>query len=449
MNGRIINPQCLNPNGPSGRGGQRHSNSQHAFPPLTPSMPQGPAYGFPQADAAGMPIPNQPGMLRDFGSPPGSAYGSPGVEGRLGISPTLKGFSALDAPLPASYNSQDIPNIAKFGPNGSSVPVKSGWNPLTSSSPTISMTSNTAFPSMDSMASREAHEIGTSPPTSNNFPEPRRIILSSRQSHLNDSVSASLPAQARETDTLSGFKPGQPIPSRVEDDEGGKGEEFLPSSLSELLTDREKLRRFSRSEEDRPAGTRASMSSFGSPGSPSHASPSRFGAFFASQAKRDRAETLNSTQAPFGHVGSPLRSSSSTVNSKPREFSSGSPSFGPISPPMTSERPQSISSLSEQLRELRMGGPGRGDGPEVSQLSQLSQLSQMGLKQPPIQATNRDSRGSIAGGPGRDKVDDEPYLFSMEDLKDDSSVDGGKREDAAEGRRFADVAAMAPSNGDS
>lgn len=406
---------------------------------------QSPAFYPPGPETSTMPIPTQPGahVTRGFGaSPPGSHFGSPVRDGRLGPSPQIKGFSALDTTLPASYNSQDLPNAIKVGPHATSVPVKTGWGPLTSSSPTTSTTAT--YSNLDTLAISDSRDIPNSPPAASQFVEPRRILFSSeRNASAANHVSASVPVHQHESDALSSFKPGRPVPGRQEDDDDAKGEEYIPSSLSDLLTDREKLRRFSRSEEERPVGIgRTSISSVGSPGSPSHASPSRFGAFFASQKKDKPEQASHPGSSPFGHVGSPLRGSSiSMATSKPRDFS-GSPSFGPISPPRSTDRLQFVSSLSEQLKGMGIDRPaGRSEGSEqvTAPATRPPQTTNAGASST-MPTPKRDVRSGTVGSGGRDRIDEEEGLFSMEDMEDGSSANGKRSLDGP--RRFADVAAM-------
>lgn len=385
----------------------------------------------------------------DFGSPPGSPYGSPYQDSRMPMSPAFRGFSALDAPLPGSYNSQDVPNIAKFGPNATSVPVKSGWGPLTSNTTTTSTANNQAFGSIDPLALPEANGFGSSPPhTSRAEVQPRRIMHSDRRSLLDDPISASMPAHAQPAEHIRAFRLNAAMADHEEEE--GQGEEFVPSSLSDLLTEKEKMRRFSRSaEEDHGFGDRPSRSSFGSVGdskvgSPSHASPSRFGPFFASQqAKKDALDSAAyHGTSPFGHVGSPLRNSSLHPNaSKGRDFS-GSPSFGPISPPRSNDRREFVSSLSEQLKGMRVSSGSKGDAPEQNlQLhSATVRHSSNPVAIPNLGLSGRKDRNvsNTTAGP---RPDEEPCVFPMEDDLDLGPTERRRVPIAAAPRRFADAAA--------
>ena len=73
-----------------------------------------------------------PTIDTSYVSHPGSAYGSPRedeMQNRfgLGLSPVpSKGLSVLDAPLPASFDSNGVSWIARNGPVAASVPTKFG-----------------------------------------------------------------------------------------------------------------------------------------------------------------------------------------------------------------------------------------------------------------------------------------------------------------------------------
>lgn len=399
-----------------------------------------------------MRIPTQHEGHMDFGSPPGSPYGSPIHDSRMPLSPAFRGFSALDAPLPASYNSQDVPNIARFGPNANSVPVKSGWGPLNTSTATSSHIAHQHHGGIDPLVLPESNGFPSSPPHASRIEaQPRQIMHSSRRYLLADPVSSSMPAHAQPPDEIRAFRLNAAM---ADHEEEGQGEEFLPSSLSDLLTEKEKMRRFSRSaEEDSGLGPGPSRSSFGSHGdskvgSPSYASPSRFGPFFASQqAKKDALDsTSQHGSSPFGHVGSPLRNSSLHPSAtKPRDFS-GSPSFGPISPPRSNDRREFVSSLSEQLKGMRVSSGSKNDGAE-----QNLHLHSAAVRHSSNPTGSSSTAVGIAQGSKKDRIvsgaanaprpDEEPCVFSMEDDLDLGSADRRRAPASTAPRRFADVAA--------
>jgi hypothetical protein len=81
-----------------------------------------------------------PTIDTSYSSNPGSAYGSPREEDTIsrfgvGLSPNNRALNILDAPLPASFDSNGISHAARYGPWPASVPSKFG---LESPSPSLS-----------------------------------------------------------------------------------------------------------------------------------------------------------------------------------------------------------------------------------------------------------------------------------------------------------------------
>jgi hypothetical protein len=257
----------------------------------------------------------------------GSVFGSPRdddvVALRLGmaLSPR-KGLSALDAPMPASFDSNGISHAARFpaAPWSSSMPTKFGLESPAASlnvqreatpSEALRMLHTSAFYGSDQMAPPPSH-----PSSSNSPPQPigpigdeyfekKRTLHSSRLSR-GRMMSASMP---------------KTVDHDWDHDFSFAEEDYVPKDLSDLLTPAEKARRGSTRDEDLnsyhdplAAATASAGGSmrFGSPGA---ASPSRWGPLF----QRQREEELESQSprpsskfppATFGHVGSPLRNSS-------------------------------------------------------------------------------------------------------------------------------------------
>ena len=363
-----------------------------------------------------------PHELVDFGSPPGSAFGSPAFEGQLGMSPPFR--SALDAPLPPTFSSQDQPNIQKFGQHAMSVPAKGGLGPLINNSPTSSNANHESFSNLDS-ALNEKLDLGSSPPETRAEVAPRRILPTGRSLRSSEFPS-SMPIRDRE-DILRTLERRQQL--EFENHE----EDFLPQSLSDLLTPQEKMRRFSRSQDDPSMTGRPSHSSLvSSPnskfGSPTGASPSRFSGFFAEQAKRE-AEAANPRigSSPFGHVGSPLRNS--TISANARDLGGHSPSFGPISPPGSKDRPGGVSRLSEQLRVARHPLPVDAvNQPPASSLSAATSTPR-GFG-PGSNIVRRERVFSTGSGTASDRHEEEDScFFSIEDMEDDDMI--RKRKEAS------------------
>ena len=326
-----------------------------------------------------------------FSSHPGSVYGSPpaDVHGRLPTSPNLLPSTAMDAPLPASFDSQGISHAARYGPIAKSVPSTFGLE-----SPPSSLPNTRAF--MDGSAAalqqlrysaygenqRRAAQLGqqaSSPPT-----EPvqfgRRVMHSERLSTRPNMISSSLGAN----NPMNVISAAELVSDEDWGEEFALGEDLVPNSLHELLTPQERARRLSRNgEEDSPGAGRRSLSGFGTPndnlyvgnqpsklGSPSTGlgtSPSRFSHLFASKNANSAsvskqpsltelaarsptsAELIESgyanrpSQNAFSsHLGSPLRNSSlypsSAANSTPTSYptsasKSSSPALRPVGSP--------------------------------------------------------------------------------------------------------------------
>jgi hypothetical protein len=270
-------------------------------------------------------------------------------------------LSALDAPLPASFDSQGISYIARHGPVAASVPSKFGLESPSSSLPKKAVLPSGALRSLhDSAFGREnrstSSNFGSSPSGPSEEYTGQRIMHSQRVTRQK-MLSASLP------------RPG----TTGADDWGdeilfGGEEDYLPSNLTHLLNAEEKTRRFSGRQED-PSALRDNLSGRATPaevsskvGSPNTGSPSRFSALFTKQKREEESNGMSNSS--FGHVGSPLRNSSLHLGSSPsmraisRTISGDLPSqIG--SPPR--QTPMSI--LSQQLQRTRLSRTDSSDGP--------------------------------------------------------------------------------------
>lgn len=290
---------------------------------LSHTQQHGPAPPISNYDGLGIPV-----VGSDVGEP-GSQFGSPVDEPRL-MSPI--GRTALEATLPASFDSQGVSTNARLGPFAASLPTNVG---LGMSSPPpqrfgggsdiLKNLHDTAF-GLDSLIS--SSNLGSSPPT-DGVP---RFLHSSARLQRPKMMSASLPR-----------------PSALDDleDHFPMEEDFLPTSLhDDVLTPQERRRRLSRTEQDKDFSLGIFSNSTTAPkvGSPLASSPSRFGALFAKQRAAKKEEE-------FGHIGSPLRDSPIGFRSSPlavaaqRAPGSGS-GDGPSSPFLASP---SMYSLSQQF----------------------------------------------------------------------------------------------------
>ncbi len=390
----------------------------HAHPP-PPPMPYGPAYPYAIPDEfapmATMPPPNMDIPTFDMGfvaSRPDSNYGSPRDESRLPLSPAIKGLSALDAPLPASFDSNGVSWIARNGPVAASVPSKFGL--LESPKPSEALrTLHDAVYGNGDRGQAVSSNLGSTPPTTMADPIGPRIMHSQRFTKPK-MMSASLPRAAVNDDWDSTF---------------AFEEDFIPNSLHELLTPQEKMRRFSRSAvEDEGLNTRMSLSGIGTPadssskvGSPLASSPSRFGPLVSRQRRDEDLATQNTMiTSGFGHVGSPLRNSTLHPGASPALRAISRPTPGDISPHFASPpRQTSMSMISQQLQRTRLSraesssgsiesaGPGPGSG----------KLGGMGTT-----ATKLDrvvSSSSVNHNRTVSSIDEEPgEVFSMEEEED-------------------------------
>ena len=301
-------------------------------------------------------------------SHPGSKYGSPRDDSRLPLSPVAH-LSALDAPMPASFDSQGISYMARHGPVAASMPSKFGLE-----SPPSSLPKKAALPSdalrnlHDSAFGRDSRtkalNLGSSPLGSGDEGLGQRMMHSQRLAKQK-MMSSSLPrARANAADDW---------------DEGfifGGEEDFLPTSLHDLLTPQEKMRRLSRTEQE-PNATRESLSGLGTPadssskvGSPGAASPSRYGALFARQRRDEDGNNNNPppTTSAFGHVGSPLRNSSLHPSASPSlRATSNHTISGDMSPYFASPpRQSSMSMISQQLSRSRLASRAPDPSPSGS-----------------------------------------------------------------------------------
>ena len=313
-----------------------------------------------------------------YGSHPDSKYGSSREDSRyLSFSPSAR-LSVLDAPLPASFDSQGISYMARHGPVAASLPSKMG---LLESSPSGSLPQKTSIPldsvsniSGPSLIGRETRnrgsELGSSPFGSGDEGLGPRFMHSRRQP---------------KPKILSTSMPRVDIPIEDSDDDAfhfsGGEEDYIPTSIhDQVFTRDEQQRRYSRTEQDRRPII-DSLSGIGTPadssskvGSPTAGSPSRYGTLFARQQQQQVEQypaVATSPTSAFGHVGSPLRNSSFHLGASPsvRSASNSTKVSGDISPSFPSlsspPRQSSMSVLSQQLSRTRISSKtadAAGDG---------------------------------------------------------------------------------------
>ncbi|KAF2478087.1 uncharacterized protein BDR25DRAFT_7890 [Lindgomyces ingoldianus] len=376
-----------------------------------------------------------------FSSHPGSQYGSPPNEGgRLPISPVQKGLTVMDVQLPASFDSQGISHMARYGPIASSVPAKFlGSSPPSSyqnDSPAVRNLHNSAFG--DDSRSRA---LASSPPDSIEQPVGRRIMHSEMGASRPRGMNFSASVGARAPMTINDEWDDSELIGKFEED-------MIPSSLHEdLFTEQEKRRHLSRDHGDNDGNSlshRHSLSRLGaSPtasdvkvGSPSAAtsSPSRFQSLWG-KSRQTNDGGVESGSLPgvsaFGHVGSPLRNSSLHPSASPSmraRATSGESSPFVSSPP----RQASMSMISQQLQRTRLSsraseGPeaaGLGSNPLHPGINRVTSGSSIVSSSGRLGMDRAVSTSSI----GRERIEEEQGLFSMEE---EDEIERGKNKDAA------------------
>ncbi|PSN64524.1 hypothetical protein BS50DRAFT_498441 [Corynespora cassiicola Philippines] len=451
-NGHVVNRNHI--------GGSSHFNRvniQHHNEPAPNSSlltmqahmaPMQPNYPFPGQDeyfGGHKPYDMIPTIDTTFSSHPGSNYGSPPNEnGRLPISPVQKGLSVMDVQLPASFDSQGVSHAARYGPMASSVPAKFLANSPPSSfqgdSPALRNLHDSAFGD----GSRRAAALGSSPPESIEQPIGRRILHSElggwrSRNTLSSSVGAR-PALAMnddwdESDLIGKFE-----------------EELLPSSLNDLLTPQEKMRRFSRDHGDNDGNSlshRTSLSRLGaSPtasdlkvGSPTGltSSPSRFQSFWG-KSRTSNNDGMESGSLPgtsaFGHVGSPLRNSTLHPGASPSLRAMNRPTSGEASPFVSSPpRQASMSMISQQLQRTRLSSRASEEPGLHPGVPRVTSASSMGSTGGRLGMDRAVSSSSI----NRERIEEEQGLFSMEEEEDMNakSKDGASTTSSSSNKRLS------------
>lgn len=409
-------------------------------------------------------------------SNPASAYGSPRDDDtlnrfNLGLSPNAKGLSVLDAPLPASFDSNGISHAARYGPWPSSVPSKFGLESPSSSlnaakdartSETLKLLHDSAFGSPgyqppSTLGAGGMGGFGSSPPVGSapygglggdEFLGRKAMHSSSFRYSKPRAMSSSVPKVDRDWDVEFLFE-----------------EDYVPGALAnEVLTPAEKARRGStntvRGFDGMEPTTESVPTGATKFGSPMAASPSRWGSFFQRQKEEEAQESGSlghvgsgrsikasafghvGSPSAFGHVGSPLRNSSlaSAITSElDGELSNGQSSRG---------GPEAMSALTQQIQRTRLG-----DDPSSGPNAHLSPHIP---RNPGANGAGRLERhvstGSI-GSSGRFTTpideEDSSFVFSMEeepeedaDTKARKRTSGGPLKTSSSGWSYASAAAI-------
>lgn len=340
----------------------------------------------------------------------GSQYGSPRDDDSrfgLGLSPINgKGLSVLDAPLPASFDSNGISNAARFpaAPWPSSVPSKFGLE-----SPTPSLSNAKDSRTSDTLKALHSSAFGSEhmstplagSPTNSHHGNGlegeyygRRTMHSSRFARPK-MLSASMPkttTAVMDNDWEDDFA--------FDDNSDNVPENYVPENLQDLLTPAEKARRGSIRADDVDVNAIRY-------GSPIGSSPGRFGSDELSRSARGQASA-------FGHVGSPLRNSTLAqemgANGRPSVMRSGS---------------ESMSVLSQQLQRSRLDDAPGSSSPLLHPSAARSSAKSGHMER-------HVSSGSISSsvtGRYTTPIDEEnaDVMFSMDDDEDPAAKEKAKK----------------------
>ncbi|KAK5653691.1 hypothetical protein OQA88_8722 [Cercophora sp. LCS_1] len=392
-----------------------------------------------------------------YTSNPTSAYGSPRDEDTnrfgLGLSPVNgKGLSVLDAPLPASFDSNGISHAARYGPWPSSVPSKFGLESPSPSlnaakdgrtSETLKLLHDSAFGPGDHLSPSaidvaDINGFGSSPPVGS---AAQGLTLLGGEEYYGKKTMHSSSLRFSKPRLMSSSAP------KIDRDwEPGFlfEEDYVPGALAnEVLTPAEKARRGSTAgtirgvdcSEPLTDSLPVATTKFGSPAAA--ASPSRWGSFFQRQRDEEALELGGSSRSlknvsAFGHVGSPLRNSS--LASAITEFNVDSGDR----PGSANNGGESLSVLTQQLRRTRLG-----DDAPLSTSPHLHPNAARNTGSSPIAGVigkerererglerhvSSGSIGSSVTGRFTTPIDEEDpaFVFSMEE-EDDAQVRARKR----------------------
>ena len=349
-------------------------------------------------------------------SPPGSHFGSPLEDAQFPKSPVENLRTALNAPLPQSFDPNGLSHIAKYGPLGQSVPDKFGMKSPPASLPKRGIqapeTSTSSRAGVIGSNLRNGTVLGSSPHAQDE-PAGQKPMHSQRNARSNR-LSASVP---------------QGGPLEDWDDNFTFEQDLLPNSVrDEVLTPQEKIRRLSRTDQDtnllRDQSSGLAIPSGGSSkvGSPSMAgSPSRYRAIFEQQQQQKEKREQDSGTNGFttlGHVGSPLRES---------WMANGS----------SSTSPNTLSGISQQMARMQLN---RTESSESSS----GRLYPPGTRYSSAPTGRFERSGLASPGFSSTRIDEEVegLVFSMDE-------DGSKRSSTAWGGRSPLLNAMDASNASS
>ncbi|KAH7018166.1 uncharacterized protein B0I36DRAFT_253690 [Microdochium trichocladiopsis] len=356
-----------------------------------------------------------------------SQYGSPRDEDAsrfgLGLSPlAAKGLSVLDAPLPASFDSNGVSHAARHpaGPFPSSVPSQFGID-----SPSPSLTAQRDGRTSEALKLLHHSAFGGSDRLS------ATVTPSSPPSHTPDEYFGKRPMHSSrfaKPKMLSSSAPRSNIDRDWESDFSFLEEDYVPDNLRDLLTPAEKARRGSRAAEDeamnRP-GASPALTGLNTPsgdisalkfGSPLASSPGRWGPSSFHRPIEDaesRRQAAAASAGAFGHVGSPLRNSSlSSSMSHLHNAKAGGIEGG-------------VGALSQQLQRTRIDGAG-GESPRLHPHSHLARPANGRSGERHVSSSSISSSARYTTPIGEE---DGEFVFAMDEDGDrDSTIRARKRQ---------------------
>jgi hypothetical protein len=365
---------------------------------------------------------------------PDSKYGSPREDGRWPLSPLAgshRGLSILDAPLPPSLDSNDISYFARHGPIAASVPSKFGMDSPPSSLPPQSDALKSLYASAYDDSRGRTVSQGQSPPNGSEEYFGSRTMHSQRVSRQKV-FSSSVPRQFAPEDWDTGFN--------FEDDTN-------PVGRQDFFRQSERSIRFARPDDEASVSNIVSIGGLGSPGegsskvgSPNTSTPSRFGPLFTRQKRED--ETSNPLSI-LGHVGSPLRMTTSHLGTSPGVRAISRPTSGDSSPYFSSppRNSVSISAITQQLQRSHIQRTESDKGESGGHYSPGHYTASKLMNNSSSRGLSRALSSSSIGGRGNvTSIDEEKdeFVFSMDE--DDSKRLSGDR--WGSGRRSPAVGAI-------
>ncbi|KAI5806210.1 hypothetical protein EDC01DRAFT_138532 [Geopyxis carbonaria] len=317
----------------------------------TPNHSLGGQEDFPPL--GGQPIPQIDQTISS--SLPDSQFGgSPRNQDGFQMSPLASShrtLGPLDATLPASIDRYDYSYYAKHGPFASSVPNTFGVdspppslpNSIRGGESTVHALRRSAFGDDESNGA----ELSRSAQLREGSFSERILHSSARRPKVYPSSYA---GPQHMMSALNGLKDND----KASDSDGAFAfeEDFVPESLSDLLTPQERNRRMSRTDEEAGMNFRSSITAPGTPadvfGSPPVGSPSTWGPIVSRQ-RRDEDHQISG----IGHVGSPLRNTYLHSDSSPAIRSLNRPT-GDISPFTSSPATRGGAGISALTQSLKM-----------------------------------------------------------------------------------------------